>query len=394
MKEKSIVITSALRTAIGSFNGALKNMQAHDLGKFVIKESIKNSKLKLDEIDEVIMGQVLTSASGQNPARQAAINAGVPIEKTAYVINQVCGSGLRSVASGYQSIISNDSKIVIAGGQESMSNAPHAVHFRNGKKLEEKDLIDTMIKDGLWDAFNGYHMGVTAENVANKWGITRKDQDHFAFSSQSKTANAQKAGKFRNEIIPIVLKSSGKNITFEVDEHPRNEITIERLSKLKPSFKNDGTVTAGNASGINDGAAAVVLMNQSEAEKRGLDPLAKIASWATCGVDPSLMGSGPIPASKKALEKANWKVKDLDLIESNEAFAAQSLAVIKELKIPQEKVNVNGGAIALGHPIGASGSRVLVTLLHEMIKRDLKKGLATLCIGGGMGIAMCLERNF
>ena len=394
MKEKSIVITSALRTAIGSFNGALKNMQAHDLGKFVIKESIKNSKLKLDEIDEVIMGQVLTSASGQNPARQAAINAGVPIKKTAYVINQVCGSGLRSVASGYQSIISNDSKIVIAGGQESMSNAPHAVHFRNGKKLEEKDLIDTMIKDGLWDAFNGYHMGVTAENVANKWGITRKDQDHFAFSSQSKTANAQKAGKFRNEIIPIVLKSSGKNITFEVDEHPRNEITIERLSKLKPSFKNDGTVTAGNASGINDGAAAVVLMNQSEAEKKGLDPLAKIASWATCGVDPSLMGSGPIPASKKALEKANWKVKDLDLIESNEAFAAQSLAVIKELKIPQEKVNVNGGAIALGHPIGASGSRVLVTLLHEMIKRDSKKGLATLCIGGGMGIAMCLERNF
>ena len=394
MKEKSIVITSALRTAIGSFNGALKNMQAHDLGKFVIKESIKNSKLKLDEIDEVIMGQVLTSASGQNPARQAAINAGVPIEKTAYVINQVCGSGLRSVASGYQSIISNDSKIVIAGGQESMSNAPHAVHFRNRKKLEEKDLIDTMIKDGLWDAFNGYHMGVTAENVANKWGITRKDQDHFAFSSQSKTANAQKAGKFRNEIIPIVLKSSGKNITFEVDEHPRNEITIERLSKLKPSFKNDGTVTAGNASGINDGAAAVVLMNQSEAEKRGLDPLAKIASWATCGVDPSLMGSGPIPASKKALEKAKWKVKDLDLIESNEAFAAQSLAVIKELKIPQEKVNVNGGAIALGHPIGASGSRVLVTLLHEMIKRDSKKGLATLCIGGGMGIAMCLERNF
>ena len=394
MKEKSIVITSALRTAIGSFNGALKNMQAHDLGKFVIKESIKNSKLKPDEIDEVIMGQVLTSASGQNPARQAAINAGVPIKKTAYVINQVCGSGLRSVASGYQSIISNDSKIVIAGGQESMSNAPHAVHFRNRKKLEEKDLIDTMIKDGLWDAFNGYHMGVTAENVANKWGITRKDQDHFAFSSQSKTANAQKAGKFRNEIIPIVLKSSGKNITFEVDEHPRNEITIERLSKLKPSFKNDGTVTAGNASGINDGAAAVVLMNQSEAEKRGLDPLAKIASWATCGVDPSLMGSGPIPASKKALEKAKWKVKDLDLIESNEAFAAQSLAVIKELKIPQEKVNVNGGAIALGHPIGASGSRVLVTLLHEMVKRDSKKGLATLCIGGGMGIAMCLERNF
>ncbi len=393
-EQKNVVITSAKRTAIGGFCGSLKNMQAHDLGSFVIKESIKNSNLKLDEIDEVIMGQVLTTASGQNPARQAAIGAGVPIEKTAYVINQVCGSGLRSVASGYQSIISNDSKIVIAGGQESMSNAPHAVHFRKGKKLEEKDLIDTMIKDGLWDAFNGYHMGVTAENVASKWGITRKDQDHFAFSSQSKTANAQKAGKFRNEIIPIVLKSAEKNITFEVDEHPRNEITIERLSKLNPSFKNGGTVTPGNASGINDGAAAVVLMNQNEAEKKGLDPLAKIVSWATCGVDPSLMGSGPIPASKKALEKANWEVKDLDLIESNEAFAAQSLAVIKELKIPQEKVNVNGGAIALGHPIGASGSRVLVTLLHEMIKRDSKKGLATLCIGGGMGIAMCLERNF
>ena len=391
---KNIVITSAVRTAIGTFRGSLKDMQASDLGAIVTKAAMQKSNLNSDDVDELIMGQVLTSASGQNPARQAAINAGVPIKKTAYVINQVCGSGLRSVASGYQSIISNDSKIVIAGGQESMSNAPHAVHFRNGKKLEEKDLIDTMIKDGLWDAFNGYHMGVTAENVANKWGITRKDQDHFAFSSQSKTANAQKAGKFRNEIIPIVLKSSGKNITFEVDEHPRNEITIERLSKLKPSFKNDGTVTAGNASGINDGAAAVVLMNQSEAEKRGLDPLAKIASWATCGVDPSLMGSGPIPASKKALEKAKWKVKDLDLIESNEAFAAQSLAVIKELKIPQEKVNVNGGAIALGHPIGASGSRVLVTLLHEMVKRDSKKGLATLCIGGGMGIAMCLERSY
>ena len=394
MKEKNVVITSALRTAIGTFNGGLKNMQGHDLGSIAIKENIKNSKLKPDEIDEVIMGQVLTSASGQNPARRAAIQAGVPIEKTAHVINQVCGSGLRSVASGYQSIISDDSKIVIAGGQESMTNAPHAIYLRNGNKLEKENLIDTMIKDGLWDAFNGYHMGVTAENVANKWQITRKDQDDFAFSSQNKTEKAQKEGKFKNEIIPIILKSTDKNITFKIDEHPRNGMTIERLSKLKPSFKNDGTVTPGNASGINDGAAAVVLMNQSEAEKKGLEPLAKIISWATCGVDPSLMGSGPIPATKKALEKADWKIKDLDLIESNEAFAAQSLAVIKELKIPKEKVNVNGGAIALGHPIGASGSRILVTLLHEMAKRDSKKGLATLCIGGGMGIAMCLERNF
>ena len=384
-KEKSIVITSALRTAIGTFNGSLKSMQAHDLGSIVIKENIKKSNLKSNEIDEVIMGQVLTSATGQNPARQAAIKAGIPIEKTAYIINQVCGSGLRAIAAGYQSILSNDSNIVIAGGQESMTNAPHAIHFRNNKKLEETNLIDTMIKDGLWDAFNGYHMGVTAENVAEKWGITRKEQDNFALSSQTKAEIAQKKGNFNNEIIPTVLK---------FDEHPRNGMTIERLSKLKPSFKSDGTVTPGNASGINDGAAAVVLMSQDEAEKRKLNSLAKIVSWATCGVEPSLMGSGPIPASKKALEKANWKVSDLDLIESNEAFAAQTLAVIKELKIPEEKVNVNGGAIALGHPIGASGARVLVTLLHEMLKRDSKKGLATLCIGGGMGVAMCLERNF
>ena len=384
VKEKSIVITSALRTAIGTFNGSLKNMQAHDLGSIVIKENIKKSKLKSNEVDEVIMGQVLTSAAGQNPARQAAIKAGVPIEKTAYVINQVCGSGLRAIAAGYQSILSNDSNIVIAGGQESMTNAPHATHFQKDKKLEEANLINTIIKDGLWDAFNGYHMGVTAENVAQKWKITRKEQDDFALSSQTKTEIAQKKGNFKNEIIPTVLKS---------DEHPRNGMTIERLEKLKPSFKNDGTVTPGNASGINDGAAAAVLMSQSEAEKRNLNPLAKIVSWATCGVDPSLMGSGPIPASKKALEKANWKVSDLDLIESNEAFAAQSLAVIKDLNIPKEKVNVNGGAIALGHPIGASGARILVTLLHEMQKRHSKKGLATLCIGGGMGISMCIERD-
>jgi len=360
-------------------------MHAHDLGSIVVKGNIKKSKLKSDEIDEIVMGQVLTSATGQNPARQAAIKAGIPIDKTAYVINQVCGSGLRAIAAGYQSILSNDSNIVIAGGQESMTNAPHAIHFRSNEKLEETNLIDTMIKDGLWDAFNGYHMGVTAENVAEKWGITRKEQDDFALSSQTKAERAQKKGNFKNEIIPTILK---------FDEHPRNGMTIERLTKLKPSFKNDGTVTPGNASGINDGAAAVVLMSQNEAEKKELNPLAKIVSWATCGVDPSLMGSGPIPASKKALEKVNWKISDLDLIESNEAFAAQSLAVIKDLKIPKEKVNVNGGAIALGHPIGASGARILVTLLHEMIKRDSKKGLATLCIGGGMGIAMCLERNY
>ena len=382
---KDIVITSAVRTAIGTFRGSLKDMQAKDLGALVTKAATKKSNLNSTDVDELIMGQVLTSATGQNPARQAAIQAGIPIEKTAYVINQVCGSGLRAIAAGYQSILSNDSNIVIAGGQESMTNAPHAIHFRNNEKLEEVNLIDTMIKDGLWDAFNGYHMGVTAENVAEKWGITRKEQDNFALSSQIKAEIAQKKGNFKNEIIPTVLKS---------DEHPRNGMTIERLAKLKPSFKNDGTVTPGNASGINDGAAAVVLMSQNEAEKRKLNSLAKIVSWATCGVDPSLMGSGPIPASKKALEKANWKVSDLDLIESNEAFAAQSLAVIKDLKISKEKVNVNGGAIALGHPIGASGARILVTLLHEMIKRDSKKGLATLCIGGGMGIAMCLERNY
>ena len=383
-KQKNIVITSAVRTAIGTFKGSLKGMQAHDLGSTVIKESLKKSNLKPNDIDEVIMGQVLTSGTGQNPGRQAAIKAGLPIEKTAYLINQVCGSGLRSVAAAYQSIVCNDSKIIIAGGQESMTNAPHTINFRNGEKLEETNLVDAMIKDGLWDAFNGYHMGVTAENVAEKWKISRNEQDEFAFTSQEKTEKAQKEEKFKNEIVSVNK--------FEKDEHPRSGITLERLAKLKPSFKDNGTVTAGNASGINDGAAAVVLMEENEATKRGLKPLVKIVSWATCGVDPSLMGSGPIPASKKALEKAGWEIKDLDLIESNEAFAAQSLAVIKELKIPKEKVNVNGGAIALGHPIGASGTRILVTLTHEMARRSVKKGLATLCVGGGMGIAMCIER--
>ena len=390
--KKNIVITSAVRTAIGTFDGSLRSLQGHDLGSIVVKNAVKKSRLKLEEIDELIMGQVLTSAAGQNPARQTAIQAGLPVEKTAYVVNQVCGSGLRSVAAGYQAIMSNDSNIVIAGGQESMSNAPHAINFRAGQKLEESNLVDTMIKDGLWDAFNDYHMGITAENVATKWQITRKDQDDFALSSQIKAELAQKNGKFKDEIVPVILKSKSGNIKFEVDEHPRAGMTMEKLSKLIPKFKKDGTVTAGNASGINDGAAAVVLMSQNEAKKRNLNPLVKIVSWATCGVDPSLMGSGPIPASKKALAKAGWKASDLDLIESNEAFAAQSLAVVKDLGIPKEKVNVNGGAIALGHPIGASGARILVTLIHEMQKRKVKKGLATLCIGGGMGIAMCIEQ--
>ena len=387
LDKKSVVITAAVRTAIGAFQGFLKEMSASNLGALVIKAAIEKSNLNPTDIDELIMGQVLTGGAGQNPARQAAIQAGLPHEKTAYIINQVCGSGLRAISAGYQSIMTNDSKIIIAGGQESMSNAPYAI-LKDFKKLEEKNLVDTMIKDGLWDAFNGYHMGVTAENVAVKWKITREEQDNFALSSQLKFEKAQKDDKFKNEIISIIKDIKNP---INIDEHPRSGMTLERLSKLKPSFKKNGTVTPGNASGINDGAAAVVLMSENEAQKRDLNPLAKIVSWATCGVDPSLMGSGPIPASKKALEKAGWKISDLDLIESNEAFAAQSLAVIKELKLPKEKVNVNGGAIALGHPIGASGCRILVTLIHEMQKRRAKRGLATLCIGGGMGIAMCLE---
>ena len=390
MKNDDIVITSAFRTAIGTFRGSLKGMQAHDLGALTIEAVMQNSNLNPNDVDELIMGQVLTSATGQNPARQAAILAKMPVEKTAYVINQVCGSGLRSVAAGYQAIMCNDSKIIIAGGQESMTNAPHAIYFRDGEKLDEAKLIDTMIKDGLWDAFNGYHMGVTAENVATKWQITRKDQDDFALLSQLKAEKAQKEEKFKDEIIPTIFK--GKN-QLNIDEHPRAGMTLEQLTKLKPSFKKDGTVTPGNASGINDGAAAVVLMSNDEAKKRSLKPLARIVSWATCGVNPSLMGSGPIPASKKALKKAGWEISDLDLIESNEAFAAQSLAVIKDLGLPKDRVNVNGGAIALGHPIGASGARILVTLIHEMQKRKVKRGLATLCIGGGMGIAICIENN-
>ena len=389
---KNIYITSAIRTAVGSLGKSLKNIKAEDLGSAVISSAIVKSKLKNNDLDEIIMGQVLTGGSGQNPARQAAMKSGVPKEKPAYVVNQVCGSGIRSVVSGFQSIKSGDSKILVAGGQENMSLAPHVIHLRNGKKLGDAELIDTMIKDGLWDAFNGYHMGITAENVAEKFQVTRDEQDKFALNSQEKALEAQKEGKFKDEIINLKIKSKKAELNFEKDEHPRKGINLDALSRLKPVFKKDGTVTAGNASGINDGAAAVTLMTSDEAEKRNIEKLVSIKSWASCGVDPALMGTGPIPSTKKALDLAGWSIKDVDLFEINEAFAAQSLAVIKTLSIPNEKVNVNGGAIALGHPIGASGTRILVTLIHEMIKRDVKKGLATLCIGGGMGIAMCVER--
>ena len=387
-----VYITSAVRTAVGAIGKSLKNVKAEDLGAKVISESIKASNIKPVDIEEVIFGQVLTGGSGQNPARQAAMIAGVPKEVPAYIVNQVCGSGIRSVASAFQSIKLESSKIVIAGGQESMSLAPHAVHLRYGKKLGDAQLIDTMIKDGLWDAFHGYHMGITAENVAEKFQVTRNEQDKFALNSQEKALKAQKNNQFNDEIVNFKIKSKKTDFNFKKDEHPREGISMEILSKLRPVFKKDGTVTAGNASGINDGAAAVALMSSNEAKKRGLEKLVSVKSWASCGVDPALMGTGPIPSSKKALELAGWNIKDVDLFEINEAFAAQSLAVLKTLSIPEEKVNVNGGAIALGHPIGASGTRILVTLIHEMIKRDAKKGLATLCIGGGMGIAMCVER--
>ena len=392
MNERKIVITSACRTAVGALGKSLKNIPADELGSVAILESIKKTNIQKEAVDEIIMGQVLTGGSGQNPARQAAIKSGIPKEKPAFIVNQVCGSGIRSIASGFQSIKSGDSKIVIAGGQENMSLAPHAIHLRDGKKLGDAELIDTMIKDGLWDAFHGYHMGITAENVAEKFQITREEQDKFAVKSQEKALKAQKQNKFKEEIINYKIKSKKAEINFNKDEHPREGINLDTLSRLKPVFKKDGTVTAGNASGINDGAAAVTLMSKDEAIKRGIEKIVSIKSWASCGVDPALMGTGPIPSSKKALELAGWDIKDVDLFEINEAFAAQSLAVLKTLSIPEEKVNVNGGAIALGHPIGASGTRILVTLIHEMIKRDVKKGLATLCIGGGMGIAMCIER--
>ena len=389
---KNLYITSASRTAVGSLGKSLKNESSEKLGSSVISDAIKKSNIKEIEVDEVIMGQVLTGGTGQNPARQAAMHSGIPKEKPAYVVNQVCGSGIRSVVSGFQSIKSGDSKIVIAGGQESMSLAPHAIHLRDGKKLGDAEIIDTMIKDGLWDAFHGYHMGITAENVAEKFQVTRNEQDRFAFKSQEKALKAQKENRFADEIVNYKIKSKKAEINFNKDEHPRDGVNLETLSRLKPVFKKDGTVTAGNASGINDGAAAVVIMSDNEAEKRNIEKLVSIKSWASCGVDPALMGTGPIPSAKKALDIAGWTVKDVDLFEINEAFAAQSLAVLKTLSIPEEKVNVNGGAIAIGHPIGASGTRILVTLIHEMIKRDVKKGLATLCIGGGMGIAMCIER--
>ena len=387
-----IYITSACRTAIGTLGKSLKNISADELGSAVISGAIDKSKLKPSDPEEIIMGQVLTSNNGQNPARQAAIKSKIPIETPAYIVNQVCGSGLRSVISAFQSIKAGDSKILIAGGQENMSLAPHAIHLRDGKKLGDTQIIDTMIKDGLWDAFNDYHMGLTAENVAEKFQVTRKEQDDFALNSQEKALKAKKENKFTKEIIDFKIKSKKAEVNFNQDEHPREGINSDSLSRLKPVFKKNGTVTAGNASGLNDGAAAVTLMSKGEAEKRNLEKLVSIKSWASCGVDPALMGTGPIPSTKKALNLAGWTIKDVDLFEVNEAFAAQSLAVLKTLSIPEEKVNVNGGAIALGHPIGASGTRILVTLVHEMIKRDVKKGLATLCIGGGMGLAICVER--
>jgi len=389
---KNVYITSASRTAVGSLGKSLKNVPSHDLGSKVIASVIDKSNVEKNAVDEIIMGQVLTAGLGQNSARQASIKAGVPKEIPAYLVNQVCGSGIRSVVSGFESISSGSSKIIISGGQENMSLAPHAIHLREGKKLGDAELIDTMIRDGLWDAFHGYHMGVTAENVSEKFQITRTEQDKFALNSQEKALKAQKENKFKEEIVNLKIKSKKDEQDFNKDEHPREGINLETLSRLKPFFKKNGTVTAGNSSGINDGAAAVILMSSEEAEKRNLEKLVSIKSWASCGVDPALMGTGPIPSSKKALDLAGWNIKDVDLFEVNEAFAAQSLAVLNTLSIPEEKVNVNGGAIALGHPIGASGTRILVTLIHEMIKRDVKKGLATLCIGGGMGIAMCVER--
>ncbi len=388
-----IVIAGAARTAIGAFNGGLAGMPASSLGQIVIAEALKRAGVAPGDVSEVIMGQVLTAATGQNPARQAAVAAGIPVERTAYTVNQVCGSGLRTVALGSQAIALGDSEIVVAGGHENMSQAPHCAHLRSGTKLGDVAMIDSMIKDGLWDAFNGYHMGNTAENVAEKWQITREQQDEFAAASQAKAEAAQKSGRFGDEIVPVTISSRKGETVIAEDEHPKHGTTAETLAKLRPAFAKDGSVTAGNASGLNDGAAAMVLMTAEEAARRNIAPLARIVSWATVGVDPALMGSGPIPASRAALEKAGWTVDDLDLIEANEAFAAQACAVGKDLAFDPEKLNVNGGAIALGHPIGASGTRILVTLLHEMQKRDAKKGLATLCIGGGMGIAMCVARD-
>ena len=387
-----IVIVGAARTPVGAFNGALASLPAHELGKVAISAALDRAGVKGAAVSEVIMGQILTAGQGQNPARQASIAAGIPVESPAWSVNQLCGSGLRAVALGYQAILNGDSEIVVAGGQESMSQAPHCAHLRNGVKMGNFDMVDTMIKDGLWDAFNGYHMGNTAENVAKQYQITRQQQDQFAVGSQNKAEAAQKGGKFKDEIVPVTVKSRKGDIVVDSDEYPKHGTTLESIGKLRPAFDKEGTVTAANASGINDGAAAVVLMKASQAQKEGRPILARIVSWAHAGVDPAIMGTGPIPASRAALKKAGWKMEDLDLVEANEAFAAQACAVNKDLGWDPAKVNVNGGAIALGHPIGASGARVLVTLLHEMGKRNSRKGLATLCIGGGMGIAMCLER--
>jgi acetyl-CoA C-acetyltransferase len=387
-----IVIVSAARTPVGAFNGALSSLPAHELGKVAIQDALKRAGVEGKQVSEVIMGQILTAGEGQNPARQASIAAGIPVESPAWGVNQLCGSGLRAVALGYQAILNGDSDVVVAGGQESMSMAPHCQHLRNGVKMGAVELVDTMIKDGLWDAFNGYHMGTTAENVAKKWQITRQMQDEFAVKSQNKAEAAMKSGRFKDEIAPVTIKSRKGDVVVDTDEYPKAGVTMESIAKLRPAFDKEGSVTAANASGVNDGAAAVVLMKASEAAKQGQKPLARIVSWAHAGVDPAIMGTGPIPASRAALKKAGWKVEDLDLIEANEAFAAQACAVNKDLGWDTGKVNVNGGAIAIGHPIGASGARVLTTLLFEMQKRNSKKGLATLCIGGGMGIAMCVER--
>ncbi len=390
--QDDIVIVSAARTPVGAFNGAFANLPAHELGKVAIKAALERAGVEGAQVSEVILGQILAAGQGQNPARQASIAAGIPVESPAWGINQLCGSGLRTVALGYQAILNGDSEIVVAGGQESMSMAPHCAYLRGGVKMGNFDMVDTMIKDGLWDAFNGYHMGTTAENVAKQWQITRQQQDEFAVKSQNKAEAAMKSGRFKDEIAPVTIKSRKGDVVVDTDEYPKSGVTMDSIAKLRPAFDKDGTVTAANASGINDGAAAVVLMKASQAAKLGKTPLARIVSWAHAGVDPAIMGTGPIPASRAALKKAGWKIEDLDLVEANEAFAAQACAVNKDLGWDTGKVNVNGGAIALGHPIGASGARVLVTLLHEMQKRNSKKGLATLCIGGGMGIAMCVER--
>jgi acetyl-CoA C-acetyltransferase len=392
MASEDIVIVGAARTPVGSFNGALSSIPAHELGAIAIKAALTRAKVEAAEVDEVILGQILTAGQGQNPARQAAMKAGIPQEATAWGLNQLCGSGLRAVAVGLQQIANGDAKIIVAGGQESMSQSQHVAHLRNGTKMGDMKFLDSMLRDGLLDAFQGYHMGTTAENIATKWQISRDEQDNFAVASQNKAEAAQKAGKFRDEIVAVTVSSKKGDVVVSDDEYIRPGTTYDSLAKLKPAFSKEGTVTAGNASGINDGAAALVLMTAKEASKRGLTPLARIASWATAGVDPAIMGSGPIPASRKALEKAGWKIGDIDLIEANEAFAAQAIAVNKDLGWDTDKVNVNGGAIAIGHPIGASGARVFVTLLHEMQKRNAKKGLATLCIGGGMGIALTVER--